>query len=104
MSTAPEYYMGTQGFAGAWKENNISELVTKLNAADIKHYDTAALYPMDNIGGSERLIGKVRQADFVIDTKILLRPEALQKDNMEASVRSSLDNLGVEKVSHSLGG
>ena len=98
MSAAPEYYMGTQGFGGAWTENNVSELVAQLDAAKIKHYDTAALYPLPNPGGSERLLGKVRQPDFVIDTKVLFRQEALRKDNMEQSIRSSLQNLGVQHV------
>ncbi|KAJ5715967.1 Aldo/keto reductase [Penicillium malachiteum] len=98
MSTAPEYYMGTQGFDGSWTESNISELVAQLDVANIKHYDTAALYPITNPGGAESLLGKVRQPDFVIDTKLLYRPEALRKGNMEESIRSSLQNLGVQQV------
>ncbi|KAJ5248566.1 Aldo/keto reductase [Penicillium chermesinum] len=96
--SAPEYYMGTQGFGGAWTESNVSELIARLESANLKHYDTASLYPLTNPGGSERLLGSIRKPDFVIDTKILYRPEALRKEKMEESLRGSLKNLGVEKV------
>ncbi|KAJ6150680.1 Aldo/keto reductase [Penicillium chermesinum] len=96
--SAPEYYMGTQGFGGAWTESNVSELIARLESANLKRYDTASLYPLTNPGGSERLLGSIRKPDFVIDTKILYRPEALRKEKMEESLRGSLKNLGVEKV------
>ncbi|KAJ6115226.1 Aldo/keto reductase [Penicillium sp. IBT 16267x] len=96
--SAPEYIMGTQGFAGAWTANNVPELVARLDAAGIKHYDTAQLYPITDSGASERLLGSIKRPDFVIDTKVLFQPEALCKKNMNESIRKSLENLGVTKV------
>ncbi|KAJ5622746.1 Aldo/keto reductase [Penicillium lividum] len=96
--SAPEYIMGTQGFAIAWKNNNVSELVAQLDAAGIKNYDTAQLYPIDDFGASERLLGNIKRPEWVIDTKILYRPEALSKEHMEESIHKSLENLGVTKV------
>ncbi|KAJ5115697.1 Aldo/keto reductase [Penicillium angulare] len=96
--SAPEYVMGTQGFAGAWNDENITELIDHLEAANIKHYDTARLYPMTDSGASERLLGRVRQPDFVIDTKILYKPEALLRENMRDSFDKSIEALGVSKV------
>lgn len=98
MYSAPEFVMGTQGFAGVWTKDNVSKLVERLTAAGINHYDTALLYPMTDPGASERLLGSIRKDDFVIDTKILYRPEALRRDNMEESIRRSLENLGISKV------
>ncbi|KAJ5937088.1 Aldo/keto reductase [Penicillium verhagenii] len=98
MLSAPEYIMGTQGFAGAWTDSNVSELVVRLDEAEIKHYDTAQLYPITNPGGSERLLRSIKRPDFVIDTKILFRPEALSKQKIDESIRSSLENLGLTKV------
>ncbi|PYH42557.1 Aldo/keto reductase [Aspergillus saccharolyticus JOP 1030-1] len=90
--------MGTQGFAGAWTRETVGSLVDRLEAAGIRHYDTALLYPVTNSGAAERLLGSIRQPEFVIDTKILFRPEALRRENMEESIRKSLENLGVPKV------
>ncbi|KAJ5716806.1 Aldo/keto reductase [Penicillium malachiteum] len=79
-------------------QSNISELIDRLATANIKHYDTASLYPLTNPGGSERLLGSVREPDFVIDSKILFRPQALRSDSMKESLDSTLQNLGVQKI------
>ncbi|KAJ5288894.1 Aldo/keto reductase [Penicillium angulare] len=98
MSSAPEYVMGTQGFAGAWNDENIAELIEHLEAANIKHYDTARLYPITDSGASERLLGRVRKPDFIIDTKILYKPEGLLRENMRDSFNKSIEALGVTSV------
>ncbi|KAJ5180735.1 hypothetical protein N7492_003945 [Penicillium capsulatum] len=83
---------------GIWTEENISDLISRLDAAHIKRYDTAQLYPIPSPGSSERLLGSIRQLDYTIDTKIRFRSEALRKENMEESLRNSLENIGITKV------
>ncbi|PLB50869.1 Aldo/keto reductase [Aspergillus steynii IBT 23096] len=95
---SPQYVMGTQGFASAWTEENVHELITTLGEAGINHYDAARLYPATNPGAAEKLLGSVRRSDFVIDTKILYRPSALSNQNMEQSIHQSLESLGVKKI------
>ncbi|PYI08004.1 Aldo/keto reductase [Aspergillus sclerotiicarbonarius CBS 121057] len=97
-SPAPQYVIGTQGFGAQWTAANVSALVDRIEAEGLQHFDTAALYPPTNPGASEKLLGSVRKSDFTIDTKILFRPEALRKDQMEESLRQSLKSLGVTKV------
>ncbi|KAE8156022.1 Aldo/keto reductase [Aspergillus tamarii] len=98
MASPPQYVMGTQGFASSWTENTVSELVACLDETGIKHYDSAQLYPTGNPGAAEKLLGRIRRPDFVIDTKVLYRPEALRKEHMEESIRQSLESLGVKQV------
>lgn len=98
MSSAPQYVMGTQGWGTNWTSENVAALVDRLNAAGIKHYDTARLYPASRPGESEKLLGSVRQPEFVIDSKILFRPGALRRDQMEESLLKSLEELGTTKV------
>ncbi|RAL10319.1 Aldo/keto reductase [Aspergillus homomorphus CBS 101889] len=89
--------MSTQGFVGAWTRENVASLVEKLEAAGIRHYDTALIYPVTNFEAAERLLGGIRKREFVIDTTNLFRPEALRRVNMEESICKSLETLGVTK-------
>ncbi|KAJ6014300.1 Aldo/keto reductase [Penicillium herquei] len=98
MSSPPEFAVGCLSWGEKWNAENIQSLLERLGAAGIKHFDTASYYPPTNSGASEKLLGTVKQPDFIIDTKILLRPEALRKDLMEASMRQSLESLGLTKV------
>ncbi|KAJ5618245.1 Aldo/keto reductase [Penicillium herquei] len=98
MSSSPEYVIGCLGWGHNWNAENIQSFLDRLEAAGIKHFDTARFYPPTNSGASEKLLGSVRRPDFVVDTKILFRPEALRRDLMEESLLQSLESLGVKKV------
>ncbi|KAJ5660215.1 Aldo/keto reductase [Penicillium longicatenatum] len=98
MSSPPEYVIGCLGWGYNWDADNIKGLLDRLEVAGIKHFDTARFYPPSNSGASEKLLGSVRRSDFVVDTKILFRPEGLRRDLMEESLRQSLESLGVTKV------
>ena len=96
----PKYVFGTQGFGVAWTDQNVDYLMNALKDLNIKHFDTAALYPATNPGGSEELLGKSKPQDAIIDTKILyLGDGSLSMKNMGKSIRASLERLQVNKVS-----
>ncbi|KAJ5729645.1 Aldo/keto reductase [Penicillium malachiteum] len=98
MSSSPEFVVGCLSWGEKWNAENVQRLLERLDAAGIKHFDTASYYPPTNLGASEKLLGTVKRPGFTIDTKILLRPEALRKDLMEGSLRQSLESLGLTKV------
>ncbi|KAJ5732349.1 Aldo/keto reductase [Penicillium malachiteum] len=95
---ATELVVGCLSWGDKWNADNIQNLLERLEAAGIKHFDTASYYPPSNSGASEKLLGTVKQPGFTIDTKILFRPDALRKDLVEASLRQSLESLGLTKV------
>ena len=69
------------------------------------HLDTAARYPPTKYGRSEELLGQVKAVEqgFTIDTKVLAtRPDGIgdmTRERIEESVSTSLQRLGINKVS-----
>ncbi|KAI1612562.1 hypothetical protein EDD36DRAFT_437212 [Exophiala viscosa] len=53
---------------------NVSDLLDAVKQLGITELDTAARYPYDNTGGSERILGEVQASSkgFSINTKVLL--------------------------------
>jgi aflatoxin B1 aldehyde reductase len=87
----------------------LASLLKHLKTLPITIYgiDTAAVYPSANPGHSEKVLGEagIADADFVLDTKILVGPTvdesnggALSKVNLEKSFKQSLESLKVKKV------
>jgi aflatoxin B1 aldehyde reductase len=96
----PKYVFGAQGFGLAWTNENVDFLMNALKDVNIKHFDTAALYPATNPGKSEWLLGKHKPKDAIINTKVLfLGDGSLSMENMGKSIRASLERLQVKKVS-----
>lgn len=95
----PRYVFGAQGFGVAWTEQNVDHLMSRLEEAGIQQFDTAALYPANNPGGSESLLGNKKPVNAVIDTKVLfMGDESLSLGNMGDSIYASLERLKVKKV------
>lgn len=95
----PKYVFGAQGFGLAWTNQNVDFLMNSLKDVNIKHFDTAALYPATNPGESEELLGRHKPKDAIIDTKVLfLGDGSLSMKNMGKSIRASLERLQVKKV------
>jgi aflatoxin B1 aldehyde reductase len=79
-----------------------------LKELGIRELDTAAVYPIQDSGGSERVIGALGLPgqNFVVDSKVLyfgdgggtLAPEAVER-----SVDQSLKSLNIDKVCNTSG-
>lgn len=97
---SPQYVFGAQAFGVAWTNENVGQLMQALNDHGIHHFDTAALYPATAPGGSEKLLGEKKQPGAVIDTKVMFMLSGmLSKENMEKSIRDSLERLQLSEVS-----
>ncbi|KAJ5305863.1 hypothetical protein N7508_004878 [Penicillium antarcticum] len=95
----PGYVFGAQSFGTTWFSGNIDQLMSALKDADIRRFDTAALYPATNPGVSEELLGEYKPEDAIIDTKILfLGDGSLSIKNMGKSINDSLDRLQIKKI------
>lgn len=82
----------------------ITNFLDTVHSLGINQLDTAARYPPDNSGESERLIGASKTSNnFSISTKVLLAGTStdgtLSKEAVRSSVQNSLKTLGIEKIS-----
>jgi aflatoxin B1 aldehyde reductase len=105
----PILFFGTAIFGSAQASSlttpeAVSSLLSAVHALGITQLDTAARYPPDNTGESERLLGAAKAASsgFTINTKVLLAGSSpdgtLSRDAVRASVANSLKTLGVDKI------
>ncbi|KAI0112825.1 Aldo/keto reductase [Hypoxylon sp. NC0597] len=105
----PIIYFGTTTFGSSHvpalkDEANVSQFLDVLRDAGISQIDTAARYPPDNHGGSERMLGRVKAGErgFTINTKVLFPGQSsdgtLSKEAVRKSVANSLERLGVKKL------
>ncbi|OKL58386.1 hypothetical protein UA08_06296 [Talaromyces atroroseus] len=107
----PTLFFGTAIFGSAQAPSltspeAVSDLLNGVHTLGITQLDTAARYPPDNTGASERLLGAAQagavSSGFTINTKVLLAGSSsdgtLSKDAVRASVTNSLKTLGIEKV------
>lgn len=107
--THPIIYYGTTLFGSdnvpPFKDPEVvSPFLDIVSSCGINQIDTAARYPPDNHGGSERMLGSVKAAEkgFTINTKVLFPGNnsdgTLTKEAVRKSVANSLKVLGVEKI------
>jgi aflatoxin B1 aldehyde reductase len=94
---------GTPTIPSFTEAENVSRLLDTVHSLGITELDTAARYPPDNIGGSERLLGATKAgSSFTINTKVLIAGTSgdgsLSRDAIRASVTNSLKTLGVSKI------
>ncbi|KAI0182687.1 putative aldo/keto reductase [Xylaria flabelliformis] len=81
-----------------------SQFLDSVRSTGISQIDTAARYPPDNHGGSERMLGAIHASDkgFTINTKILFAGQnsdgTLSKEAVRRSVASSLKRLNIDKI------
>ncbi|RYC57391.1 hypothetical protein CHU98_g8812 [Xylaria longipes] len=81
-----------------------SQFLDSVHSTGISQIDTAARYPPDNHGGSERMLGTVRASDkgFTINTKVLFAGQSsdgtLSKEAVRKSVATSLKQLNIDKI------
>ncbi|OTB16244.1 hypothetical protein K445DRAFT_317223 [Daldinia sp. EC12] len=105
----PVIYYGTSTFGSSHvpalqDEANVSKFLEALQEGGISQIDTAARYPPDNHGASERMLGRVKASSkgFTINTKVLFAGQSsagtLSKEAVRKSVGNSLRILGVEKL------
>ncbi|KAI2467800.1 Aldo/keto reductase [Annulohypoxylon bovei var. microspora] len=105
----PIIYFGTSTFGSSHvpalqDETVVSQFLDVLNDGGVSQIDTAARYPPDNHGGSERMIGSVKAhaRGFTINTKVLFAGQSsdgsLSKEAVRKSVSNSLATLGVKKL------
>ena len=95
--------LGMTGSSSFQDVASVQELFKTLKDVGITQLDTAARYPPNNPGMSEKLIGEAR-GEFVIDTKVLTAltndgSGDLAKDAMQKSVDESLSKLNQKSVS-----
>lgn len=98
----PELLFGGTAI-GTGKFSTVGEvkaLLEVLSSKNVTRIDTAAIYPMGNPFGSEKVLGETGKINHGIsaDTKILLSADftgngALQKDKINQSVDGSFDRL-----------
>lgn len=85
----------------------VEEILRVLKDNSVRRIDTAGRYPPTQMGRSEELLGETRagQEGFQVDTKIFIdvgKQGHMRKDKIEASLKTSLQRLGVTQVSRSL--
>lgn len=104
----PSLYFGT-GIVGCQHlptltdKDYVSKFLDDIRAIGISKLDTAAHYPHDNIGGSERLLGQVDavKKGYTINTKVAFAssvPGSLSSERVRESVALSLKQLKVPSV------
>ncbi|KAI1295316.1 Aldo/keto reductase [Xylaria venustula] len=108
-SRIPIIYYGTTTFGSSHvptlQDPEIaSKFLDTVRKTGITQIDTAARYPPDNHGGSERMLGTVHAADkgFTINTKVLFAGQnsdgTLSLGAVRKSVDTSLRQLGIKKI------
>jgi len=105
MATHPRLIFGAASFGMNYSTpEEVQSLLDLLKSHGITHLDTAGRYPPGNPGRSEELIGEVKAVSqgFTVDTKILAGAGdgsgELTEEQIEASIKTSLARIGVEKV------
>ncbi|XDG03177.1 hypothetical protein ABKA04_002792 [Annulohypoxylon sp. FPYF3050] len=105
----PVVYYGTSTFGSSHvpslqDETIVSQFFDVLNEGGISQIDTAARYPPDSHGASERMIGRVKAASkgFTINTKVLFAGQSsdgtLSIEAVRKSTANSLEVLGTKKL------
>ncbi|KAI2632260.1 Aldo/keto reductase [Hypoxylon sp. NC1633] len=105
----PVIFFGTSLFGSSHvpalqDETNVSQLLDVLKDGGVTEIDTAARYPPDDNGASERMLGRVKAhaKGFTINTKVLFPGNSsagtLSREAVRKSVANSLAALGVEKL------
>ncbi|KAI8960021.1 Aldo/keto reductase [Daldinia sp. FL1419] len=105
----PVIYFGTSTFGSSHvpallDEENVSKFLDTLHDGGVSQIDTAARYPPDNHGASERMLGRVKASSkgFTINTKVLFAGQnsdgTLSAEAVRKSVENSLKTLGTEKI------
>ncbi|KAI0385477.1 Aldo/keto reductase [Hypomontagnella monticulosa] len=105
----PIIYFGTSTFGSSHvpalqDEKNVAQFLDILHDNGVSQIDTAARYPPDNHGASEKMLGRVKAPakGFTINTKVLFPGNSsagtLSKNAVQKSVANSLESLGVEKL------
>lgn len=94
---------GTPTIPSLTEAENVSEILDEVRSLGFTELDTAARYPPDNVGGSERLLGATKAGrSFTVNTKVLIAGTtgdgSLTKGAIRASVANSLKTLGVSKI------
>ncbi|KAI1381586.1 Aldo/keto reductase [Hypoxylon crocopeplum] len=106
----PIIFFGTSTFGSSdvpalQNETNVSQFLDVLRDNGVSQIDTAARYPADNHGGSEKMLGlaKAHAKGFTINTKVLFPGQnsdsTLSREAVRKSVANSLKSLGTEKIS-----
>lgn len=105
----PIIFFGTSTFGSSHvpalqDESVVSQFLDVLHDANISQIDTAARYPPDNHGASERMLGSVKaySRGFTINTKVLFPGNSsagtLSKEAVRKSVANSLEHLHADKL------
>lgn len=96
---------GTIGEGRFATVEDVSALLDMLTTSGIKTIDTAPVYPLSELGASERLLGaaKAFPRGFTLNTKILVTGDgpgqgSLTTEAIDQSIRRSLTTLGVPSV------
>ncbi|KAL9597714.1 MAG: hypothetical protein Q9219_004971 [cf. Caloplaca sp. 3 TL-2023] len=96
---------GTVGTGAFSTPEAVNDLLGFLKTANIKHIDSAGIYPAGDPGAAERLLGLADTAGqgFIIDTKVKVTGDgpgqgSLTKEAIETSLTTSLSSLGVASV------
>ena len=81
----------------------VTSLLQVLKNLGIKYIDTAPVYPIQSAGACEPLLGKanVLENGFTIDTKVDVTGPikgSLKEAAIDASLKKSLESIGVPKV------
>lgn len=105
----PTLYFGTSTFGSSHvpalqDAAHAAAFLDVVRESGIAQIDTAARYPPDNHGGSERMLGAAGAAakGFTLNTKVLFAGQSsdgtLSRDAVRRSVANSLRSLGVDKL------
>ncbi|KAI1781268.1 Aldo/keto reductase [Hypoxylon cercidicola] len=105
----PIIYFGTSTFGSSHvpalqDETIVSQFLDALRDGGICQIDTAARYPPDNHGASERMLGRVKAhaRGFTINTKVLFAGNnsagTLSREAVRKSVANSLESLHADKL------
>jgi len=89
-----------KSFTFTWETSQaVSELLTKLKSLDILELDSAASYPPSNPWHTETLLGQAHaiKQNFIIDSKVL-KPGALNHENIKSSIDQTLKLLGTTQI------
>lgn len=98
--SCPEIVFGCASIGKSFtSQSEVDKLVKVLQACNFNHLDTAARYPMNSPGLSEKLLGKAKTGDiFIIDTKILFSGDGrgqLTEAAIGKSIEQSYESLSL---------
>ncbi|KAG8162031.1 hypothetical protein KVR01_007796 [Diaporthe batatas] len=100
---APELIFGCGGLGSEFKgKGSIAEVLQTLKDMGVNRLDTAALYPPDDMGASQRLLGEAEAAQmgFEIDTKVKIGltgfKGTLEPKKIASSITESYNSLKLD--------